>query len=141
MIVSSTNQRLTNVRTRKDKLDRDSTEQNFGLATTTKHEAGERNNSLRNTFLPQEDATEPEVPGGFSRTAKIPATLDRHVSIVDVLERASKSAAQPLVGYKLSEHHAKLEFTRRRRRIEQLPKFAGSSRRGSTEWQLQGEQR
>lgn len=92
-------------------------------------------------FCSQEDAAEPEVPRGFARTAKISATLDRHVSTVDVLERSPKSAAQPLVGFKLPEQHVKLEFTRRRRRVEQLPKFAGSSRRGSIEWQLQREQR
>lgn len=109
--------------------------------TTSKHENREHNNSLWDTFLSQENATKPEVPGGFSRTAKIPATLDGHVSIVDVLERAPKSAAQPLLGYKLTEQHAKLKFARRRRRVEQFSEFAGSSRRSSIEWQLQGEQR
>lgn len=110
-------------------------------AQSPRRERGEHNNSLWSVSLPQEDAAKPEVPGGFARTAKIPAALDGHVPIVDVLERATKSTAQPLVGSKLSEQHAKLEFARRRRRVEQLSKFAGSSRRGPIEWQLQGEQR
>lgn len=103
-------------------------------------------------LLPQENAAQPQVPGGLARAAQVPASLDRHLAALarpqlpadDERRRAAAAAAAATDEQRRRRQRVRRRHgpdQRRGRRVERLPELPGPRRGpGSQRQLLQGEQ-